>query len=396
MINTLFTRAKVLARFQQSILEPHLSDLAGDLHEHGYCDNVIRAYLGAAEKFGRWLSMANLNTSDVNEDLIARYLDEAVRPHPPSAAGRSDSHARTGLAHLMRFLREKQVSPPAAVTPPQTAAERWLSAFEQHLVQVAGSALNTRKKYLALARRFVTQQFGDGPVDWAQLQADHVAAFVTREAGTKRGFGRKAAPVAIRAVLRFLVYSGDTRAGLEAAVPAMRNWKHAALPRHVSADDLERVLSLFRDASGHSRNEVSQVAHRAAPRDRCRDVAPVWRRAQAASVRRPFGSVLRFGKRRISESQHTLALVRTAYAEARDVAGFRAAAMPALHEAFVCRPADAGVVSRRGGRPGASADIVGLPGTCSAARELLVFDRDAGAARSGGGTIPGVRCFVGR
>ena len=197
--------------------------------------------------------MANLNTSDVNEDLIARYLDEAVRPHPRSAAGRSDSHTRTGLAHLVRILREKQVIPPAAVTPPQTAAERWLTGFEQHLVQVAGSPLNTRKKYLALARRFVTQQFGDGPVDWALLQADHVAAFVTSEADTKRGFGRKAAPVAIRAVLRFLVYSGDIRAGLEAAVPAMRNWKHAALPRHVSAADLGRVLSLFRDASPRSR-----------------------------------------------------------------------------------------------------------------------------------------------
>src|ERR1043165_8751550 len=86
-------------------------------------------------------------------------------------------------------------------------------------------------KYVSLAKRFVGQQFGDGPVDWGLLQADHVAAFVTREAETKRGFGCKAAPVAIRAVLRFLVYSGDIRAGLEAAVPTIRNWKHAALPR---------------------------------------------------------------------------------------------------------------------------------------------------------------------
>jgi integrase/recombinase XerD len=253
MINTLFTRAKVLARFQESLLQPHLSDLAAGLHEQGYSDNVIRAYLCVAEKFGRWLSVSNLSSSDVNEDLIGRYLDVAVRPHPPRAAGRSDCHARTGLAHLVRALRERQVIQPAAETPPRTAAEHWLIGFEQHLVQVAGAALTTRKKYLALARRFVAQQFGDGPVDWGSLQADHVAAFVTREAETKRGFGRKAAPVAIRAVLRFLVYSGDIRAGLEAAVPAIRNWKHTPLPRHVSTDDLERVLNVFRDASPRSR-----------------------------------------------------------------------------------------------------------------------------------------------
>ena len=209
MINTLFTQAKVLARYEHSLLQPHLSDLAAGLHEQGYSDNVIRAYLCAAEKFGRWLSIGNLNTSDVNENVIARYVDEAVRPHPPRAEGRSDCHVRTGLAHLVRVLREKQVIPPVAVTPARSAAERWLIAFEQHLVQVAGAALNTRKKYLALARRFVAQQFGEGPVDWESLQADEVTAFVTREAETKRGFGRKAAPVAIRAVLRFLVYSGE-------------------------------------------------------------------------------------------------------------------------------------------------------------------------------------------
>src|SRR5919108_6426781 len=102
MINTLFNRAKVLARFQESILQPHLSDLAAGLHEQGYSDNVIRAYLCEAEKFGRWLSIGHLNTSDVNEDLIARYVNEAV--HRPSSCGRSDCHARTGLAHVVRVL----------------------------------------------------------------------------------------------------------------------------------------------------------------------------------------------------------------------------------------------------------------------------------------------------
>lgn len=91
------------------------------------------------------------------------------------------------------------------------------------------------------------------PSAWGSLQADDVTAFVTSEAETKRGFGRKAAPVAIRAVLRFLVYSGEIRAGLEAAVPTMRNWKHAALPRHVSTADLDCVLKLFRDASPQGR-----------------------------------------------------------------------------------------------------------------------------------------------
>jgi site-specific recombinase XerD len=257
VINTLFTRAKVLARFRQSLLQPHLSDLAARLHERGYSLHVIRGYLCTAEKFGQWLAINNLNTSDVNDDLIRRYVGETVRPHAPLAERGSDGKVRTGLGHLVRILRQKQVIPPVAVMPAHTAAERWLMVFDQHLVQVAGAALNTRKKYVALARRFIATQFGDGPLDWGSLQADDVASFVTREAETKRGFGRKAAPVAIRAVLRFLVYSGEIRTGLAAAVPAMRNWKHAALPRHVSTNDLECVLNLFRDASPRSRRNLA-------------------------------------------------------------------------------------------------------------------------------------------
>ena len=95
----------------------------------GYSDNVIPAYLCAAEKFGRWLSIANLNTADVNGDLIARYVDEAVRPHSPCAEGRTDCHVRTGLAHLARVLRETQVAPLVAVTQVRTASECWLIAF---------------------------------------------------------------------------------------------------------------------------------------------------------------------------------------------------------------------------------------------------------------------------
>jgi hypothetical protein len=232
LINSLFTRAHVVVRFQQSLLQPHLSDLAARLQQQGYFHNVIRAYLSSAEKFGQWLSVSNLNASDVNENLIARYIDEAVRRPRADSAPQHDGKARTGLLHLVRMLRDKQVIPDVPVAWPSTCGRTVADAFEQHLVQVVGAAFNTRKKDVSLAERFVGQQFGDGPVDWGLLQADHVAAFVTREAETKRGFGRKAAPVAIRPVLRFLVYSGDIRAGLEAAVPAIRNWKHAALPRH--------------------------------------------------------------------------------------------------------------------------------------------------------------------
>src|ERR1044072_775266 len=126
LINSLFTRAHVIARFQQSSLQPHLSDLPAWLQEQGYSHNVIRAYLSSAEKFGRWLSVRNFNASDVNDNLIASYIEEAVpRPRADSGPQHDDGKARTGLVHLVRMLRDKQVISDVPVILPSTAAERW-------------------------------------------------------------------------------------------------------------------------------------------------------------------------------------------------------------------------------------------------------------------------------
>jgi integrase/recombinase XerD len=256
MIDSLFARTYLIARFQKSPLQPHLSDLASILNQQGYSRNVIRTYLCSGEKFGRWMTANELNSSDVDERLIGQYIDE-IRREGANSGSRKILKARAGLSHLVRVLRERQVILPAPVASPGNAVDTWLLKFEQYLVQVVGAAVNTRKRYLSLAKRFVDQQFGDGPIQWGSLQADHITAFVSKEAATKKGFGRKAVPVAIRAVLRFLVSSGEIRAGLEAAVPTMRNWKYAALPRHVPDDQLERALANCRDISPKSRRNLA-------------------------------------------------------------------------------------------------------------------------------------------
>src|SRR5207247_7196966 len=49
---------------------------------------------------------------------------------------------------------------------------------------------------------------------------------------------------AIRSLLRFLSGEGLIRAGLDGAVPPIWRSKHATVPRHVSAEQLENLLAL--------------------------------------------------------------------------------------------------------------------------------------------------------
>lgn len=56
-----------------------------------------------------------------------------------------------------------------------------------------------------------------------------------------RGYA-KTYVVALRAFLRFLAAQGRCRPDLDRAVPAVPEWKLAALPRYLEAEDIERVI----------------------------------------------------------------------------------------------------------------------------------------------------------
>ncbi len=131
------------------------------------------------------------------------------------------------------------IETPTPVKPP----EQWLACYDQHLERVCGAASATRYTYDRFARMFIELRFGSGPLDWVALTADDIVKFVTDQAASRRGFGRKQPGNAIRAMLRFLVASGLVRDGMQAAVPRIRQWKHASLPRKLTPDQVEKVLS---------------------------------------------------------------------------------------------------------------------------------------------------------
>ncbi len=48
-------------------------------------------------------------------------------------------------------------------------------------------------------------------------------------------------------VLRFLVFRGDIRPGLEAAAPSPPQWKYASLPARLTPEEVERALAAYQD-----------------------------------------------------------------------------------------------------------------------------------------------------
>ena len=133
--------------------------------------------------------------------------------------------------------------------PARTEAAQWLVRYAQYLEHVCGTAPGTRTAYLRIATRLLTALFGAGRVQWHTVSAQALTDFVRQEVATKHGGGRKVPSVAVRSLLRFLVFRGELAPGLEAAVPIPRQWTHATLPGRLTVAEVERVLATCTDGS---------------------------------------------------------------------------------------------------------------------------------------------------
>jgi site-specific recombinase XerD len=247
MLEHAFVRKGVIARLRRGPLGSHLDELAASLHHQGYAPSSIQLYLRAAEQFTQWLRGQGRAVCQMDEDLLQRYISGLTR-YPSGKLPK----AAQGLGYLIRFLHQQGVlnTPQADLTP--SDIDQWLEEYDAYLDQVAGLALSTRQGYRRIVRRFITACFGSERPDWHALTASMITAFISQEASTRQRGGRKYPSVAVRSFLRFLVFRGELRPGLEAAAPAPPQWRHASLPSRLMPEEVERVLAVYQDDAASS------------------------------------------------------------------------------------------------------------------------------------------------
>jgi integrase/recombinase XerD len=252
MLAHVFLRTGVIARLRGGPLGPYLDDLATSFHHQGYAPSSMQRYLRASDQFGRWLQGQGYGLKELAAAVLHRYIAGLTRDrsgHLPKAA--------QGLNHLWRFLQRQGVVPQRHTMTPLTPLEPWLAEYDAYLAQVVGLALSTRQYYRRIVSRFMITCFGAETPDWQAVTATMITAFVRQEAIRCQGAGRKLPGVAIRALLRFLVFRGEIRPGLEAAAPSPPQWRHASLPSRLTPEEVERVLAVSHDGS------ASSLRHRA-------------------------------------------------------------------------------------------------------------------------------------
>ena len=189
------------------------------------------------------------------------------------------------MRRLLTLLVEQGVATESRPAEP-TAAERLEEEFRAYLEQERRLASATVIIYLGFARRFLAENCREGEVRLDLVQAADVVGFVQREATRLHHAKRaKLMTTALRALLQFARYRGLTKVDLRTSVPTVANWSMASLPRALSADELQHLLSgCERESAVGCRNWAICVSPRTVG---CARSLAVWSRISPSGARRP-------------------------------------------------------------------------------------------------------------
>lgn len=237
MIEEFFKQSSTVARLQSGPMAQQLPSIAEALHQERYPPETIRRYVRVADGLGRWLSEHGLSLAETDETILARYRGDTGRRDKGQlrAAGR-------GLAKLLALLRvQGAVGEPVRSTGSE--GDRLVAAFDFHLQHVAGLMPGTRSWYLRYAMLFVKATADAESFDIAKVTPQAITDFVCAEAAKLKPSACAAPATGMRVFLRFLVTSKGLPPGVTGAVPTIRQWKLASLPKHLSADEVDRTLA---------------------------------------------------------------------------------------------------------------------------------------------------------
>jgi len=105
-----------------------------------------------------------------------------------------------------------------------------------------GLAPVTVSDYVDVLRRFLTERFGNGPLDFSTLTVSTITTFVIRQARTMSPRYAQSMVSALRSICRFLRQRGAIDRDLAAAMPSVSDWRLATIPKYLNPEEVERVL----------------------------------------------------------------------------------------------------------------------------------------------------------
>jgi site-specific recombinase XerD len=235
MLDRVFAKHDTVRR-GSGCLGPHLDSFAAHLVRCGYAAGSVRSRIALLGHFDQWLARHRCVIDALNDERVGTFLTHWKR------RGRLHRGDATTLHQLLTHLRAQGVvaSPaPVVDASPQSQLQR---DYARYLEVERGLAPATVTDYCRVLQWFLTDRFGDGPLDLQGLDVSTITTFVIRRASTMRPRYAKNLVTALRSICQFLWQRGAINRNLAAGVPSVPDWRLATIPKYLDPKEVERVL----------------------------------------------------------------------------------------------------------------------------------------------------------
>jgi site-specific recombinase XerD len=224
-------------------LAPHVDAYKQYLTDRGYAATTFANCIRCVAHFAQWVHGRRLPIRRIDEAVVAEFLDDHLpRCRCTGPVHRDRRNLSAALGHLLTVLRDQGAVVPLTVST--TPVNEELRRYDEHMDHVRGLALKTRDIALRIVSRLLASRFGDGAVNIAAIKPDHVRRFFAQQAKLYSKPANAGTVVAtLRGYFRYRASLGDAVHGLIGVLSYPANWQLSSLPKTLTAEEVEQLIS---------------------------------------------------------------------------------------------------------------------------------------------------------
>ncbi len=234
-----------------------LNDFCDWLLDRQFSRQTVRGHLGRTLHLNRWLAECGWRGA---KGLTRKEIDGFVAVYPDRChcrGVREDHLKRMGhsLSRFIEFLAHRDLFDPLPTTPVyQPLLDDYLRWMREHQ-HAADGTVNLRGPGVS---RFLASLGEDATVEGlAKLDAQRVESFFIEYAKGRARASRRSMQSTLRTFLRFCFNQAYTQGRLDHAVPTLRSYKLARVPRGLTEAQAQAVLELVDRTSDVGRRDYA-------------------------------------------------------------------------------------------------------------------------------------------
>jgi len=231
-----FINPSAAERLRSGIFRDHVEELCRHLVALGYSPATIRSQLWTVGALARWMAAQDLAATDLDEACVADFVGTRQARRLTCRGW-----LRTGLMLIEQLRCAGVIRTPESLSDDSPFAAV-IALYRAHLCQGRAVTMGTTSRYVMIARMFLNESLHELDARVESLSAKHVRDFQLSRAGREKPKQAQFVGSALRSFLRFLLACDKIGNDLALAVLSVRQQRRSKVPRHMSSEDVERLL----------------------------------------------------------------------------------------------------------------------------------------------------------